>query len=1011
MHSFVRIASLLSAAVILSVFTISGAPSIGGYNVYYGDLHNHCNFDDAGHAAGTPDQAYNYARNTAGMDFLGLAPHDMYITSSEWDALGVAADAATVNGYFVGFRGFEWTTTPLGHIAIVNTGDYCTSTQTATNTFAEISSWIDARPGCVAFLNHPGRQDATGAEFDHLVIPPAANVVGMELWNKTDPFSVYYYNDGYTSNDNNKSYFDEAISRGWRIGASGAGDNHSGTWGTASPYRLAILANNLTRAELLAALQARRFFSTLDKNIALSFKINGSEMGSTIAGDIGQTLQVMAFDGDGEVFTEVTVFNRSHAIIATSTPNATNVNETFNLNTYDGDYFYVKVRQADGNEAISSPIMVSGGQANTPPACALTAPNGTETYIAPAKVYVAADASDAGSIAKVAFYVNSTFLGEDVTSPYEVTWNNAGAGTFAVTAVAYDDAGMMTTSAAVTITVTAAPGNYLVEKRISASSDDAEENTATGAVDATTSSDLELAYDSGLNRNQLVGVRFAGCAIPPNARISSAFIQFTCKETGSTSSNIAIKGEKSANPVTFSTANYNLSTRPKTTASVAWAIPAWATIGAATVGERTPDISPILQEIVNSASYAQSSALAFFFSGTGTRCAYSFGGSASGAALLHVEYNTLPPANTPPSCSITSPADGASYIGTSDVTVNAAAADAIGLVAQVEFMLNGLVVGLDASAPYSYIIEDLETGSYQLAVKATDDSGAVTTSTPVAITIREQNAPPVCNLVSPVSGASFTAPAGITISADASDADGVVTKVEFYANSAKIGEDATSPYSFSWTNVAAGAYSLTAVAIDNDAGAATSAPVSVTVNEPQPPVSIQQRIAIGTDDVEEYANGTMVRNHATLELVYLSRTTGNQVVGLRYAGLAIPQGATITSATLQFTAAVTKNGTSTVAIRGQKSVNAPAFSSGSKNVSNRTKTTATVSWAIPAWTNGNAGAAQKTPELKSIVQEIVNTGTVSSLVFIITGTGTKTGKAYEGSSAQAPLLSIQYTKP
>jgi hypothetical protein len=52
----------------------------------------------------------------------------------------------------------------------------------------------------------------------------------------------------------------EAITRGWKIGAAGAGDNHSGTWGTAYPARLAILANNLTRTDLLAAMQARDFF-------------------------------------------------------------------------------------------------------------------------------------------------------------------------------------------------------------------------------------------------------------------------------------------------------------------------------------------------------------------------------------------------------------------------------------------------------------------------------------------------------------------------------------------------------------------------------------------------------------------------------------------------------------------------------------------------------------------------------------------------------------------------------
>ncbi|HEX2955600.1 MAG TPA: hypothetical protein VHO70_02140, partial [Chitinispirillaceae bacterium] len=281
MVQFRQIVYLLSVSLLLFNTEISGTMSIDGYNVYYGDLHNHCNVDDGGHAKGTPAEAYSYARTRGGMDFFGLASHDLYITSEEWASIGTAADAATIDGSFVGFRGFEWTTNPLGQIAIVNSNDYCTSAQTATNTFSKICTWIDAREGCVAFLNHPGRQDATHEEFDHFNSTPASNVVGIELWNKTDLFRSYYYNDGYYSNDNNKSYFDEAISRGWRVGAGGGGDNHSGTWGTATNARIAILANNLNRAELLSALKARRFFSTLDKNLALSFTIGGYQMGST----------------------------------------------------------------------------------------------------------------------------------------------------------------------------------------------------------------------------------------------------------------------------------------------------------------------------------------------------------------------------------------------------------------------------------------------------------------------------------------------------------------------------------------------------------------------------------------------------------------------------------------------------------------------------------------------------------------------------------------------------------
>ena len=91
------------------------------------------------------------------------------------------------------------------------------------------------------------------------------------------------------------------------------------------------------------------------------------------------------------------------------------------------------------------------------------------------------------------------------------------------------------------------------------------------------------------------------------------------------------------------------------------------------------------------------------------------------------------------------------------------------------------------------------------------------------------NALPVVNITSPANGAVFTAPASIIVNATATDGDGTITKVEFFNGSNKLGEDSTSPYTFTWSSVAAGSYSITARATDNAGGITTSATVSVTV--------------------------------------------------------------------------------------------------------------------------------------------------------------------------------------
>jgi len=75
----------------------------------------------------------------------------------------------------------------------------------------------------------------------------------------------------------------------------------------------------------------------------------------------------------------------------------------------------------------------------------------------------------------------------------------------------------------------------------------------------------------------------------------------------------------------------------------------------------------------------------------------------------------------------------------------------------------------------------------------------------------------------------FTAPAAISLSATASDVDGTIAQVDFYANGVWIRTDTSSPYIFSWTNVSAGNYSLTAVARDNAGATTVSSTRDITV--------------------------------------------------------------------------------------------------------------------------------------------------------------------------------------
>src|SRR5262249_5871016 len=100
------------------------------------------------------------------------------------------------------------------------------------------------------------------------------------------------------------------------------------------------------------------------------------------------------------------------------------------------------------------------------------------------------------------------------------------------------------------------------------------------------------------------------------------------------------------------------------------------------------------------------------------------------------------------------------------------------------------------------------------------------------------NKAPVVSLTAPSNGAAFTAGATLTLSASASDPHGSAAKVEFYrGGTTLLGTATTAPYTLTWSNVAAGSYTLTAKATDNLGKSTTSSSVSITVTAPtnQPP--------------------------------------------------------------------------------------------------------------------------------------------------------------------------------
>ncbi|MFH1321008.1 MAG: Ig-like domain-containing protein [Bacteroidota bacterium] len=251
---------------------------------------------------------------------------------------------------------------------------------------------------------------------------------------------------------------------------------------------------------------------------------------------------------------------------------------------------------------------------------------------------ISSDASDAnGTITKVEFFVDDTLAVTDYDSPFQIIHSLSSTGTYSLTAKATDNDGYNNTSEPVYVHV----GNVNIILQVNASSNDAEENIEDGSVDIT-SSDLELIHDDYIpyidEYDQKVGIRFTNLQLLQGAEIINAYIQFTSEGSYNDNTNLVIHGEDSDNSLAFQGVDYNISSRTLTTANILWGPPAWNGAGDAGQDQQTPDLSTIVQEIVDRTGWLGSSALSIIISGSGTRTAVSYDGDPADAPVLHIEY-------------------------------------------------------------------------------------------------------------------------------------------------------------------------------------------------------------------------------------------------------------------------------------------------------------------------------------------------------------------------------------
>lgn len=183
--------------------------------------------------------------------------------------------------------------------------------------------------------------------------------------------------------------------------------------------------------------------------------------------------------------------------------------------------------------------------------------------------------------------------------------------------------------------------------------------------------------------------------------------------------------------------------------------------------------------------------------------------------------------DTPPTVRIVSPLTNQVFFLRTNVLIQVEANDVDGSVTNVQFFAGTNLLGADALEPFEFLWTNQTSGPHRLTARAFDNLGVATDSAAVYIT---NNAVPAVSIVSPTNGTVFPQQNIVSITAQASDPDGSVTNLAFFANGLLIGRTISTPYTLNWTNVTQGDYDLTALATDNRGESTTSAPpVRITV--------------------------------------------------------------------------------------------------------------------------------------------------------------------------------------
>ncbi|MFY0522722.1 Ig-like domain-containing protein [Archangium gephyra] len=614
-----------------------------------------------------------------------------------------------------------------------------------------------------------------------------------------------------------------------------------------------------------------------------------------------------------------------------------------------------------------------------------TIPPGMVVLTAPANgavvtrtVTLTAEASDDFGVAAVDFFDGETLIGTDTAEPFSVSWNskNGPNGSRVLTARARDLAGNVSSSAPVTVTAS----NDLSVPVVTLTSPTAGSRLTRHVEFAADATDPE-----GVIRVEFYsGERLLGSD-------STAPFSCTC-DTGitATSRSVLTARAHDASGNVGVSAPVEVIVAPEITPpSVSLTAPGGGArlFGTVMLSANASDSSGVskVEFLLDGVQVLGSTTFTPYRYTWNSKTAASGGHTLSARATdLHGNTATTPAVsvtidNTGPAVALTSPVSGAT-VG-SVVTVQATATDDAG-VTRVDFLVNGVLLASDTTAPYAveWNSGSWADGTQTLTARAYDVLNNVATSAPVTVTTKQPTT--TVALTSPSNGAQVKG--SVSLTAAATDDDGVV-KVEFYVDGTLLGTDTSAPYELSWdsTTLADGAHALSAKAYGPLGIPSTSPSVGVNVDNHAPAVALTSP-----------APGAFLRGSVTLA------ATASDTVGVArvefYDGAALLGTDSTAPYSMSWSTASATNGAHTLTVK--------AFD-GAGNVSTSAGVAVTIDNTSPT-------AALTTPAQSTSVRGTVQVSATASdnlgvarVEFYADGTliGTDTSSPYEVSWNSAAL--------